>query len=348
MNRQRADSEELRALEDEILNEARSGDDDDDDDDDDPGGGVVAAGQGDDDDGGDSSSFDEDSPIRENRRRRSNGRASSGSRKKAGGSSKSVGDQQGRADSPKTNGSSTGGGGDGDDGSGSSSLGRGGYKGPAVRAQQQRARSGSGSGVDVDDTSDWDADEGEIVKSIEADNQPRQQAPLQRGATTSSNGSSNGSSSNNANASQEDLMMMEDLDDMDLDFDGGAAAVGPTAKTVPSEPVDEATCIALREILFGRATGPGFPDGWLQQGFFFNPPDERANQTFGLVQKKGGPCGPIAAVQAHVLQHLLPNTRPPNSRLKTTASNWGAVSPTVAGDVLVEALTTILVRVFFC
>lgn len=135
--------------------------------------------------------------------------------------------------------------------------------------------------------------------------------------------------------------MMEDLDDFDLDFDDAAP---PAAKTVPSEPVDEATCIGLREIVFGRATGNGFPRVWLEQGFVFNTTAERPGQEFGLVQHKGGPCGPIAAVQAHVLQHLLPNTRPPTSRLRTDDSNWASVSSTVAGDVLVEAFTTILVR----
>lgn len=62
------------------------------------------------------------------------------------------------------------------------------------------------------------------------------------------------------------------------------------------------------------------------------------------MQHKGGPCGPIAAVQAHVLQHLLPNTRPANSRLTTNVRNWATVKPQVLGDVLVEALGTILVR----
>lgn len=71
----------------------------------------------------------------------------------------------------------------------------------------------------------------------------------------------------------------------------------------------------------------------------------RPGQEFGLVQHQGGPCGPIAAVQAHVLQHLLPNTRPPTSTLKTNVRNWSTVQANVLGDVLIGALTTILVRV---
>ena len=136
-------------------------------------------------------------------------------------------------------------------------------------------------------------------------------------------------------------IMMEDLDDLDMDFEDAPAASAAT--TVSSEPVDEQTCIGLREIVFGRATGRGFPDVWLEQGFVFNDSKDRPGQEFGLVQHKGGPCGPIAAVQAHVLQHLLPNTRHKKSPLKTDTTNWSTVSPNVVGDVLVEALTTILV-----
>jgi hypothetical protein len=67
---------------------------------------------------------------------------------------------------------------------------------------------------------------------------------------------------------------MQDLDDADLDFED-APVSGGANKTAPSEPVDEATCIALREIVFGRATGRGFPDVWLEQGFVFNDSVDR-------------------------------------------------------------------------
>ena len=180
----------------------------------------------------------------------------------------------------------------------------------------------------------------------------------------------------------DDDLMMEDLDDMDLDFEDEPVA---SSKTIPSDPVDEETCVGLREVVFGRATGRGFPDVWLEQGFVFNSTADRfvslaypiafqalcnmtwplcsaiirsmevtescplprtlrrPGQEFGLVQHKGGPCGPIAAVQAHVLQHLLPNTRPKESPLKTNVRNWASVKENVLGDVLVEALATILV-----
>ena len=44
------------------------------------------------------------------------------------------------------------------------------------------------------------------------------------------------------------------------------------------------------------------PPSW-RQGFFFN---SKPGLQFGLVQLQGGPCGVIAAVQAHVLAALTP------------------------------------------
>jgi len=59
----------------------------------------------------------------------------------------------------------------------------------------------------------------------------------------------------------------------------------------------------LREITFG---GKGaelgeFGDNW-KQPFYFHPLDSLA---YGLWQAKGGPCGILAAVQAHIIKHLL-------------------------------------------
>ena len=175
-------------------------------------------------------------------------------------------------------------------------------------------------------------------------------------SNNSNNNNNNNSSSNNNNNNPKDLdgdgddgMMMEDVDDFDLDFDDAEDPSKGNNKPVPGKPIDQATCIALRQIVFGSATrSRGFPPSWLRQGFVFNSADDRPTQQFGLVQYEGGPCGPIAAVQAHVLQHLLPNTRLQSGigkRLKTDESNWGSVRDTnVLGDVLVEAFTTILVR----
>ena len=51
------------------------------------------------------------------------------------------------------------------------------------------------------------------------------------------------------------------------------------------------------------ATNPQlFSQSWKQQGFYFT---QHAALPFGLVQRDGGPCGLIAAVQAEVLRELL-------------------------------------------
>ncbi len=55
---------------------------------------------------------------------------------------------------------------------------------------------------------------------------------------------------------------------------------------------------ALRQLLWGTQGGP--PPSW-KQGFFFST---RPGLQFGLVQRQGGPCGVLAAVQAHVLAAL--------------------------------------------
>ena len=58
----------------------------------------------------------------------------------------------------------------------------------------------------------------------------------------------------------------------------------------------------IRKLLFGDRTVNCFNKAWTEQGFYFNDFD---NLRCGLVQNQGGPCGVIAAVQAHVLKLLL-------------------------------------------
>ncbi|TRY95222.1 hypothetical protein DNTS_010032, partial [Danionella cerebrum] len=66
-------------------------------------------------------------------------------------------------------------------------------------------------------------------------------------------------------------------------------------------PIDQTTAIALKEILFGSPMAC-FTDEWKQQNFSFS---DTPGLKYGFVQKKGGPCGVLAAVQACVLQKLL-------------------------------------------
>ena len=62
----------------------------------------------------------------------------------------------------------------------------------------------------------------------------------------------------------------------------------------------------LRVLLFGTDKR-GFPPEWTEQSFKFND-CEKGEPPFlriGIVQKKGGPCGLLSAVQALVLKHYL-------------------------------------------
>lgn len=62
--------------------------------------------------------------------------------------------------------------------------------------------------------------------------------------------------------------------------------------------VDEAC--SLRLLLFGN-TGDTFGSGWTNQGFKFR----NLPMSYGIIQNKAGPCGVLAAIQAHVIFELL-------------------------------------------
>ncbi|XP_016128472.1 protein FAM188B-like isoform X3 [Sinocyclocheilus grahami] len=66
-------------------------------------------------------------------------------------------------------------------------------------------------------------------------------------------------------------------------------------------PMDQMTATALKEIIFGSSMAC-FTEDWKQQNCTFS---DTPGLKYGIVQKKGGPCGVLAAVQACVLQKLL-------------------------------------------
>ncbi|KAI4872328.1 hypothetical protein NFI96_027756, partial [Prochilodus magdalenae] len=98
-------------------------------------------------------------------------------------------------------------------------------------------------------------------------------------------------------------MVLDDIDDME-DLCGLSAV--PVNKSLPQHnlnkrPMDQQMATALKEIIFGSPV-MYFSEEWKRQSFTFsNTPALR----YGIVQKKGGPCGMLAAVQATVLQKLL-------------------------------------------
>ena len=64
-------------------------------------------------------------------------------------------------------------------------------------------------------------------------------------------------------------------------------------------PLPQETACALKSLVLGSANRI-FPVGWTNQSFGFS-----SQVSFGLVQHHGGPCGVLAAVQAHILKEKL-------------------------------------------
>ena len=83
----------------------------------------------------------------------------------------------------------------------------------------------------------------------------------------------------------------------------------------------------LHAIFFGKEKQKMFPKAWLEQGFHFSKcPD----LGFGLVQNDGGPCGPLAVVQAYVLDYMF----------REKISDWQNPSENVCSAALRYALCT--------
>lgn len=99
---------------------------------------------------------------------------------------------------------------------------------------------------------------------------------------------------------------MGDVDGLDEDI--ANLNVGPrvmSAKINKSQhnckPIDVKTAVALKTLIFGTPM-QSFNDEWKFQSFSFS---DMPKLKYGIVQKKGGPCGVLASVQASVLQELL-------------------------------------------
>lgn len=74
-----------------------------------------------------------------------------------------------------------------------------------------------------------------------------------------------------------------------------------TSQRTTFRPITRQEAVELKELLFGTRTGT-FGEEWASQGFTFT----KSNAVpYGLLQKKGGPCGVLAAVQAYMIKELL-------------------------------------------
>ncbi|KAM8967252.1 putative ubiquitin carboxyl-terminal hydrolase MINDY-4 [Pelodytes ibericus] len=107
--------------------------------------------------------------------------------------------------------------------------------------------------------------------------------------------------------SHKDVNLKEDmkLDDIEDDL------IGPDIGTIPAfpsnkiqmegKPIDLSLAVEIKKILFGSSLCC-FSEEWKIQSFTFSP---KPQLKYGFVQKKGGPCGVLAAVQACMLKNLL-------------------------------------------
>uniref|UniRef100_A0A8D0CNT2 Ubiquitin carboxyl-terminal hydrolase MINDY n=1 Tax=Sander lucioperca TaxID=283035 RepID=A0A8D0CNT2_SANLU len=96
------------------------------------------------------------------------------------------------------------------------------------------------------------------------------------------------------------------LDDIDDDDDLRELSKVSFQRTVAEHscagrPMDQHTAMELKAVLLGSSLHC-FSVEWRNQGFTFL---ETHDLRYGIVQKKGGPCGVLASIQAFVLKKLL-------------------------------------------
>ncbi|CAN9500396.1 unnamed protein product [Ophioblennius macclurei] len=98
-------------------------------------------------------------------------------------------------------------------------------------------------------------------------------------------------------------MVLDDVDDDEnlSEFSKASLLTAPTEHSFAGRQIDQHTAAELKTVLLGSSLGC-FSAEWRNQGFTFS---ERFDLRYGIVQKKGGPCGVLASVQAFVLKTLL-------------------------------------------
>ncbi|XP_069950509.1 probable ubiquitin carboxyl-terminal hydrolase MINDY-4 [Cherax quadricarinatus] len=118
-------------------------------------------------------------------------------------------------------------------------------------------------------------------------------------------------------------MMLKDIDDIDNKVAGLVLGPENVNKESSGQPITLDEASNLRHILTGSPAQP-LPTEWLSQNFKQNT---NPNLSYGLIQKKGGPCGVLACVQAYMMKCLIfgttvaPNTSP-ISPLRPSEREW--------------------------
>ncbi|CAH2281920.1 Hypothetical predicted protein [Pelobates cultripes] len=109
-------------------------------------------------------------------------------------------------------------------------------------------------------------------------------------------------SSSNEVADQKDALKLDDVEDELVSEVMTTVPMFPRSKIqLEGKPVDLPLAVGIKKILFG-STLCCFSEEWKMQSFTFS---NQSQVKYGFVQKKGGPCGVLAAVQACMLKNLL-------------------------------------------
>lgn len=99
-------------------------------------------------------------------------------------------------------------------------------------------------------------------------------------------------------------MVLDDIEDYDDDLrelcDAPLRGTFPE-RSLAGRPMDQRTATELKTLLLGSSLNC-FNIEWRNQGFTFS---DTHDLPYGIVQRKGGPCGVLASVQAFVLKKLL-------------------------------------------
>ena len=81
-------------------------------------------------------------------------------------------------------------------------------------------------------------------------------------------------------------------------------------------------------------------ESWSQQGFFFSVEKDLG---YGLVQRTGGPCGVLAALQAHIIKWLAASSSS-SSSADDSPPAWFNPRPEAQRAALIDALVDLLWR----
>lgn len=83
---------------------------------------------------------------------------------------------------------------------------------------------------------------------------------------------------------------------------GTASAMTLCYSALMPSPLTPEEANPIRLLLFGPGSNSEFPKSWIGKGFMFNT---NSDLSYGLIQTESGPCGLLAALQAHIIKNLL-------------------------------------------